>query len=215
MEKYKAVALALVATVVGSASAHAQANKDFDNSWFWGFKTGINTFAVPGHGSTATPDFGIDWVITRTHGGLYASANQSIFEKDLEFFDASSTTGQRTVRVNDMRRISVCALVFPHHFCGITPYAGLGYAITVLGNARVFVDSVNTFPSNALLDEVENERSRASILALGGVQLQSKKFALFGQYTILPSESTFLFRSVLSFIEFGVRLNFGSSIDRD
>jgi hypothetical protein len=215
MEKHKTVALALIATIVGSASAHAQANRDFDNSWFWGFKTGINTFAVPGHGTTATPDFGLDWVITRTYGGLYVSANQSIFEKDLQFLDPTSNSGQRTVRVNDMRRISVGAMAFPHHFGAITPYAGLGYAITVLGNARVFVDSANTFPSNAFLDEVENERSRASLLAMGGIQMQSKRLALFGQYTILPSESTFLFRSVLSFIEFGVRLNFGSSIDRE
>ncbi|HEY4734795.1 MAG: hypothetical protein ACJ79J_07810 [Gemmatimonadaceae bacterium] len=215
MEKHRVVFVALIATIIGSASAHAQANREFDNSWFWGFKTGINTFAVPGHGNTATPDFGIDWVITRTHGGLYVSANQSIFEKDLEFIDPTSNSGQRTVRVNDMRRISAGAMVFPHHFGGITPYAGLGYAITVLGNARIFVDSANTFPTNAFMDEVENERSRASILAMGGVQLQSKKLALFGQYTILPSNSTFLFRSVLSFIEFGVRLNFGSSIDRE
>lgn len=214
MEKYRAVALALVATIVGSASAHAQANRDFDNSWFWGFKAGVNTFAVPGKGNTSTPDLGIDWMITRTYGGVYVSANQSIFEKDLQFVDPTSNSGERTVRVNDMRRISFGALAFPKHIGGITPYFGLGYGLTVLGDARVFVDSVNTFPSNSFLDEVENERSRASILAMAGIQLQSKKVAFFAQETILPSNSSFLFRSVLSFFEFGVRLNFGSSIDR-
>ncbi|MBE3076748.1 MAG: hypothetical protein IMZ75_17765, partial [Actinobacteria bacterium] len=83
MQKLRAIAVALVATVVVSASANAQ-NRNFDNSWFWGFKAGINAFSVPGHGNTATADLGIDWMITRTKGGLYISANQSVFERDLE-----------------------------------------------------------------------------------------------------------------------------------
>ncbi|HMG96215.1 MAG TPA: hypothetical protein VK565_07935, partial [Gemmatimonadaceae bacterium] len=87
MQKLKAVAVALVATLVVSASANAQGVRNFDNSWFWGFKTGVNSFSVPGHGNTSTVDLGIDWLITRTKGGLYVSGNQSIFEKDLEFLD--------------------------------------------------------------------------------------------------------------------------------
>jgi len=215
MQKHRAVVVALVATLVVSASAHAQGMRDFDNSWFWGFKSGVNTFSVPGHGNTSTVDFGVDWVITRTKGGLYVSGNQSIFQRDLEFFDQSSNTGQRTVRVNDMRRITLAGLAFPKHFGGITPYAGLGYTITVLGDARVFVDSANTFPSNAFLDEVERERSRGAVVAIGGVQIQARKLAIFAQETIVPSNSSFLFSSVLNFFEFGVRLTFGSSIDRD
>lgn len=215
MQKHRAVVVALVATLVVSASAHAQGMRDFDNSWFWGFKSGVNTFSVPGHGNTSTVDFGVDWVITRTKGGLYVSGNQSIFQRDLEFFDQSSNTGKRTVRVNDMRRITLAGLAFPKHFGGITPYAGLGYTITVLGDARVFVDSANTFPSNAFLDEVERERSRGAVVAIGGVQIQARKLAIFAQETIVPSNSSFLFSSVLNFFEFGVRLNFGSSIDRD
>jgi len=215
MQKLRAVFVALVATVVVSGTARAQGNRNFDNSWFWGFKSGVNTFSVPGHGNTSTVDLGIDWVITRTKGGLYVSGNQSIFQRDLEFLDPASTSGQRTVRVHDMRRITLGALVFPKHFGGITPYGGLGYQITVLGDAQVFVDSVNTFPTNAFLDEIENERSRSAVVAIGGVQIQASRMAIFAQETIAPSNSNFLFRSVLNFFEFGVRLNFGSSIDRD
>jgi len=215
MQKLRAVFVALVATVVVSGTARAQGNRNFDNSWFWGFKSGVNTFSVPGHGNTSTVDLGIDWVITRTKGGLYVSGNQSIFQRDLEFLDPASTSGQRTVRVHDMRRITLGALAFPKHFGGITPYGGLGYQITVLGDAQVFVDSVNTFPTNAFLDEIENERSRSAVVAIGGVQIQASRMAIFAQETIAPSNSNFLFRSVLNFFEFGVRLNFGSSIDRD
>jgi hypothetical protein len=213
MQKLRAVAVALVATIVVSSSASAQM-RNFDNSWFWGFKSGINTFSVPGHGNTSTVDLGIDWLITRTRGGLYVSANQSIFERDLEFLDPTSLTGQRTIRVNDMRRISLAGVAFPKHFGAITPYAGLGFTIAVLGDARVFVDSANTFPNNSFLDEVEKERSRSAVMGLAGVQIQTKRAAIFAQETMLPSNTSFLFRSVLSFFEFGVRYNFGSSIDQ-
>ena len=214
MQKLRTVAVALVATIVVSASADAQGVRNFDNSWFWGVKSGVNTFSVPGHGNTSTVDLGIDWLITRTKGGLYVSGNQSIFERDLEFGDPTSNTGTRTVRVNDMRRITFAAVAFPKHFGGITPYGGIGYMIAVLGDARVFVDSVNTFPNNAFLDEMDRERSRGAVIGLAGLQIRTKRAAIFAQETLVPSNRDFLFRSVLSFFEFGVRWNFGSSIDR-
>ena len=215
MQKLRAVAVAMVATLVVSASANAQGMRNFDNSWFWGFKSGINTFAAPGRGNTSTVDLGIDWLITRTRGGLYVSANQSIFERDIDVSDPTANRNQRTVRVNDLRRISFAAVAFPKHFGGITPYGGIGYTIAILGDARVFVDSADTFPNNAFLDNVESRRSRGAVFGMAGVQIQTKRAALFAQETMLPSNSNFLFSSVLSFFEFGVRYNFGSSIDRD
>jgi hypothetical protein len=214
MQKLRTVAVALVATIVVSAGAGAQGVRNFDNSWFWGFKSGVNTFSVPGHGNTSTVDLGIDWLITRTKGGLYVSANQSVFERDLEFGDPTSNTGQRTVRVNDMRRITFAAVAFPKHFGGITPYGGIGYMIAVLGDARVFVDSANTFPNNSFLDEMDQERSRGAVIGMAGLQIRTKRAAIFAQETLVPSNNGFLFRSVLNFLEFGVRWNFGSSIDR-
>ncbi len=215
MQKLKAVAVAVVATLVVSASANAQEMRNFDNSWFWGFKSGINTFSAPGHGNTSTVDLGVDWLITRTRGGLYVSGNQSIFKRDVDVFDPASNNNQRTVQVSDLRRISFAALAFPKHFGGITPYGGVGYTIAILGDARVFVDSANTFPNNAFLDKVEGARSRGAVMGMVGVQIQTRRAAIFAQETMLPSNSNFLFSSVLSFFEFGVRYNFGSSIDRE
>jgi hypothetical protein len=215
MQKLRAVAVAVVATLIVSASASAQEMRNFDNSWFWGFKSGINTFSAPGHGNTSTVDLGVDWLITRTKGGLYASGNQSVFSRDVDVIDPASNTGQRTVRVNDLRRITFAAVAFPKHFGGITPYAGIGYTIAVLGDVRVFVDSTNTFPNNAFLDKIESQRSRGAVMGMAGIQIQTKRAAIFAQETMLPSNSNFLFPSVLSFFEFGVRYNFGSSIDRE
>jgi hypothetical protein len=215
MQKLRAVAVAVVATLVVSASASAQEMRNFDNSWFWGFKSGVNTFSAPGHGNTSTVDLGVDWLITRTRGGLYVSGDQSIFKRDVDVSDPASRTGQRTVQVSDLRRISFAAVAFPKHFGGITPYAGVGYTIAVLGDARVYVDSLNTAPNNAFLDKVDAARSRGAVFGMGGVQIQTRRAAIFAQETMLPSNGQFLFPSVLSFFEFGVRYNFGSSIDRE
>ncbi len=215
MQKLRAVGVAVVATLVVSASANAQEMRNFDNSWFWGFKSGVNTFSAPGHGNTSTVDLGIDWLITRTKGGLYVSGNQSIFKRNVDVSDPASRTGQRTVQVSDLRRITFAALAFPKHFGGITPYAGLGYTLAILGDARVFVDSTNTFPNNAFLSSIDQLRSRSAVLGMGGIQIQTRRAAIFAQETILPSNPNFLFPSVLSFFEFGVRYNFGSSIDQE
>ncbi|MDB4870268.1 MAG: hypothetical protein JWL97_1272 [Gemmatimonadales bacterium] len=215
MQKLRAVAVAVVATLVVATGASAQEMRNFDNSWFWGFKSGVNTFSAPGHGNTSTVDLGVDWLITRTRGGLYVSGNQSIFKRDVDVFDPASNNNQRTVQVNDLRRISFAALAFPKHFGGITPYGGVGYTIAVLGDARVYLDSANTFPNNAFMDRVDQARSRGAVFGMGGVQIQTKRAAIFAQETILPSNAQFLFPSVLSFFEFGVRYNFGSSIDRE
>ena len=214
MQKLRAVAVAVVATLVVSASASAQEMRNFDNSWFWGFKSGVNTFSAPGHGNTSTVDLGVDWLITRTRGGLYVSANQSIFQRDADVFDPASNTTQRTVRVHDLRRITFAAVAFPKHFGGITPYGGVGYTIAVLGDVKVFVDSANTFPNNAFLDKIEAQRSRGAVMGIAGLQIQTRRAAIFAQETMLPSNPNFLFPSVLSFFEFGVRYNFGSSIDQ-
>lgn len=215
MQKLRAVAVAMAATLVVSASANAQGMRNFDNSWFWGFKSGINTFSAPGHGNTSTVDLGIDWLITRTKGGLYVSGNQSTFQRDVEVSDPTARRNERTVLVNDLRRISFAAVAFPKHFGGITPYGGIGYMIAVLGDARILVDSADTFPNNAFFDKVESRRSRGAVFGMGGVQIQTKRAAIFAQETLLPSNTSFMFSSVLSFFEFGVRYNFGSSIDRD
>ena len=215
MQKLRAVAMALAAVTVVSASGNAQEMRNFDNSWFWGFKSGINTFSASGHGNTSTVNLGIDWLITRTKGGLYVSGEQSIFKRDVDVFDATSNTGERTVQVSDMRRITVAGLAFPKHFGGITPYGGVGYTIAVLGDARIRVDSTNTFPNNSFVDLVDQARSRSAVVGIVGVQIQTKRAAIFAQESMIPSNTNFLFSSVMSFFEFGVRYNFGTSIDRE
>jgi len=214
MQKLSAVAVAVIAAAMFSTDAAAQSSRNFEDSWFWGAKGGINTFSRPGFGNTSTANLGLDWLITRRKGGLYVSGDQSIFERNILISDQAAVSGQRTVRVNDLRRLSFAAVAFPKRFGGITPYGGIGYMIAVAGDARVMVDSVNSPPTNAFLDDVDQLRSRGSVLGMIGVQVQTRRAALFIQETLLPSNRRFMFPSVMSFLEFGVRYNFGTSIDR-
>ncbi|HWL38888.1 MAG TPA: hypothetical protein VNO75_01525 [Gemmatimonadaceae bacterium] len=214
MQKLSAVAVAVIATVVASTQAGAQSSRNFEDSWFWGAKAGVNTFSQPGSGNTNTANFGLDWLITRKKGGLYVSGDQSIFERDIQVFDPAASTGQRTVRINDLRRLTFAGVAFPKRFGGVIPYGGIGYMIAVAGDARIVVDSVNSPPTNAFIDDVDQLRSRGSVLGMIGIQVQTRRAAIFVQETLLPSNRRFVFPSVLSFFEFGIRYNFGSSIDR-
>ena len=64
------------------AISSAQAGRQFKNSWFWGIKGGG---LYPRRQRTSTiakrRSSGIDWLITRTHGGLYVSGGQSFFNQ--------------------------------------------------------------------------------------------------------------------------------------
>src|SRR5207253_10433885 len=121
-----AVAVTVIATLVVSVGAREQEMRNFDNSWCWGFKSGINTFSAPGRGNTSTVDMGIDWLITRTKGGLYVSGNQSIFERDITVFDNGAETN-RTVWINDLRLVTLAVVAVPHHIVGITHHEAREY----------------------------------------------------------------------------------------
>jgi hypothetical protein len=58
-------------------------------------------------------------------------------------------------------------------------------------------------------------RSRAAITGIAGLQIQASRFAIFAQESLMPASANFLFSGVMNFFEFGIRLNFGSSIDRE
>ena len=112
MQKLKALVFAVAATVTVAGSAAAQEARLFENSWFWGVKSGFNTFSTAGTGSTTAPGIGLDWFITRSKGGLYVSYDQAGFERDVQVFDFASESGERTVRVNDLRRIRSAEMAY-------------------------------------------------------------------------------------------------------
>ncbi len=222
MRLLKAVTVCAAACALLSQPATAQRANTFDNSWFWGLKTGATFFSTPGtpttsSGSTSAsvPTWGLDWMITRKHGGLYISADESFFNRTLTATDASSATGTRQIKINGLHHVDFAGLVFPARHNAIRPYAGIGAAISILGSAVAQADSLGGAPSRRFIDDTENKRSRASVLIMGGVQFQGalSHTAFFVQETVLPSGPQFLINSPMSFLEVGIRYNFGSSIE--
>lgn len=199
--------------VLAAPQASAQRRGNFENSWFWGVKGGLNTLTTTGSGSASVPTYGLDWLITRSKGGLYVSADQSFFGRSVTAVDAASPSGTRKIKINDMRRVDFAGMVFPVSFGPVRPYAGFGAAVSIIGSAVAQSDSVGGAPSRTFTDRTEKERSRASLLMMAGAQFQVKRTAFFVQETILPSGGDFLVRNAMSFFEVGIRYNFGSSIE--
>jgi hypothetical protein len=213
MRLLKLATLCLVACATMAITASAQQFGKFDDSWFWGAKAGAGSFTTSATASKTAPTFGLDWMITRTRGGLYVSADQSSFNRTVTLADASSANGKRQVVINDLRRVGFGGLVFPPPYGRMRAYAGLGAAISILGSAVAQNDSAGGAPSQDFINKTENARSRASLMAMFGGQIQFGRAAYFMQETILPSGAEFLVPSTMSFLEVGIRFNFGSSID--
>ena len=75
-------ALTIAASVVALPSlATAQQGRPFKDAWFWGVKAGGLSVADTGGSYSFAPMIGVEWLITRTHGGLYISAGQAFFNQ--------------------------------------------------------------------------------------------------------------------------------------
>ena len=71
-------ALTTVALVAALPSVMAaQGGRQFRDAWFWGVKGGGFTFADSAGSYTVAPAVGAEWVITRTHAGLYVGFSQA------------------------------------------------------------------------------------------------------------------------------------------
>lgn len=206
----------LIATLfslgVAPSVASAQSAKDFDDSWFWGVKAGVSTFS-PTLGSThSTASYGAEWLITRTRAGLYVSYDEANVSTTSAVFDASAANGFRTVSVDKMHRVSVAALAFPWTFGKVRPYAGLGLTLNVIGTATPQLGGSESEVSGDVAQRIDDRRSQSALLAMGGVQVQFHKVAVFGQASVAPASSNFLLNnSALGFFEAGVRYNFGTA----
>jgi len=118
-----------------SAAASAQQSRYFDDSWFWGVKSGVATFSPTLGGNETAATFGGEWLITRSRGGLYISADQANVSTVSAVVDANTSDGVRPVTVNKLRRIGFAALAFPVRIGRLRPYAGLGLSVDVVGSA--------------------------------------------------------------------------------
>ena len=205
-------ALALAA-LVPSLGAAQTSSRLFENSWFWGVKGGVMSFSTEVDGNTAAPLVGVEWLITRTHGALYISGEQS-------FFKATSSVQDRfgqdyRVAMRDMRRYTAAALAFPVAWGTVRPYGGVGFSLNNIQRvALVDVPATDTSTID-VAGQLNQQKDRISFITMAGIQAQYQRVSLFGQVTYMPAKSAFLFNGRSTYIlEAGVRYNFSSSKER-
>ena len=195
-------------------TANAQASRYFDDSWFWGVKTGVATFSPTLGGNETAATYGAEWLITRTHGGLYVSLDEANVSTTSAVLDANTSDGFRPVTVSKLRRVGFTALAFPKRFGKVRPYAGLGLSVDVVGSASPIADASGDSVDDAVFERIDDRRSQAAVIVMAGAQVQFERLAVFGQASVVPGQSTFLLgNNALGFFEAGVRYNFGRSRD--
>lgn len=219
MRSVRKLALALAAVVIPSlVSVHAQAPRPFEDSWFWGLKGGVTSFStgVGGTGRVSAPTIGGEWLITRTHVGMYVSIDQSFFDKTANVFDPSATGSLRPVAIKDMRRYNVGLFAFPVKFGSLRPYAGLGFAINVIQNAQPSGTFDTPERQDSVFRRVEDQSSRSSFVLTGGVQGEFGRTSLFVQGSSMPTRNNFLISGSANtfMIEGGVRFNLLGAIEK-
>jgi opacity protein-like surface antigen len=214
------LAIAMATVVALPAISSAQAGRQFKNSWFWGLKGGAMTLADSGQAYRQAPFAGVDWLITRTHGGLYVSGGQSFFNQQtftLRDRTAPADSGFRIIDLKNLRKLDFALVGFPGEHLRFHPYVGAGFAFAQIAaaSARGPFANIDQFDEADAL--IRSQRVGISPLFLAGGQYRMRRFSVFGQVEASPSQKNFLLYNGRPFnfsYEFGLRYNVGTSIDR-
>jgi hypothetical protein len=213
-------ALTIAASVVALPSlATAQQGRPFKDAWFWGVKAGGFTLADTSGSNTFAPMVGAEWLITRTHGGLYISAGQAFFNSEtLAMSSESNTSTLRVIRLNNLRKFDVALMAFPGEHNRWHPYAGAGFTLQAIADASG-APPFNTVDDLAFTQAlIQQNKVSFSPFGILGAQYRFTGISVFGQATFNPTQHNFLLYNGQAFnssLEFGVRYNVGSSIDKN
>ena len=215
-------ALTIAAAIVAAlpSLATAQYGRGFTDAWFWGVKAGGITLADSGQAYKQAPEAGVEWLITRTHGGLYISAGQAFFTQQtfVARDPASADSGSRVVDVKNLRKLDVAVMGFPGDYQRFHPYAGVGFALSEAASAVPRGPFSNSGQLAFATQTIQDSKVGFSPLFIAGGQYRLRLASVFGQATISPAQKNFILYNgrPWSFgYEIGLRYNIGTSIDRD
>jgi hypothetical protein len=221
MRTIRAMTIAIAVAAALPTMATAQSDRQFNDSWFWGIKGGGFTLADSGQKYIQSPLAGVDWMITRQHGGLYVSGAQAFFSQHtytLRDPSFPADSGLRPIALKNLRKLDVAVMGFPGEHLKFHPYAGIGFTLQEVGAAAAegpfFTEDQLTF-ANKVIDD---ERVAFSPLLLFGAQYRLSRMSVFGQGTLSPAQKSFILYNGKPWnftYEFGLRYNVGSSIDRN
>jgi opacity protein-like surface antigen len=216
-------ALMIVTAIIAAlpATVAAQHGRQFKDAWFWGIKGGGITLADSGQAYKQAPMVGIDWMITRTHGGLYVSGAESFFTQQtfvLRDAAAGVDSGFRVVDLKNMRKLDVAIMGFPGDHIRFHPYVGAGFTLSQVADAQPQGPFGNPDQITSTAQVIQAQRAAVSPLFIGGAQYRMTRFSVFGQLTLSPAQKEFILYNGRPWnfgYEVGLRYNFGSSISRD
>jgi hypothetical protein len=221
MRFLRVLAVASATALLAQPSA-AQAGRQFKDAWFWGAKGGALVYSSNYSTDNAiAPLAGIDWMITRTHGGLYVSVDQAFFSTQGSFKEVGPLGLQdRVVNLNNLQRISAALVGFPMQSPSLHPYVGLGVGMNRIGSVGSTAPFDNGAQLNAAADSVQSKRVAFAPFVLLGAQKRLPMFSVFVHGTGTFLHDDFFLHNprpklgIQYTIEAGVRYNVGKSIDR-
>jgi hypothetical protein len=221
MRTIRALAAALLLVGVLPRVGSAQLGRSFKDAWFWGVKAGTMDYnkALISSGAIQThqqaPLVGAEWLITRSHGGLYISYSQAFLTDQARVqTDASDTTTIRDVTLKNMRRLDVAAMAFPGNNAFFHPYGGAGFSVKQINRADILNPTTDDVAAQSFITQL---RTGVSPYFVVGSQFRLPMFSFFVQGTASPAQKNMFLYNSKSFhvtLETGVRYNFGSSIDK-
>jgi len=220
MRTIRALTIAAAVVAVVPTMSAAQQGRPFKNSWFWGIKGGGFTVADSSQAYKQAPFAGIEWLITRTHGGLYISGGQAFFTQQtfVARDPASPDSGLRIIDLKNMRKIDIALMGFPGEHLRFHPYVGLGFSLNQIASAQARPPFGNADQADYADAVIQDQKVAFSPLVMLGGQYQMSRASIFAQGTLSPMQRQFLLyngRSANFTYELGLRYNVGSSIDRN
>jgi len=220
MRTIRALRVAAAIVVALPAIAAAQAGRQFRDSWFWGVKAGGLTFADSAQSYRQAPMAGIDWLITRTRGGLYISAGEAFLtSKTLTFRDpnAQADSGLRVINMKNVRKLDVALMGFPGEHLTFHPYVGAGFTLNEVTDAQPVGPFGNADQLAFAQQVIQDQKVAFSPFFVVGAQWRVHYMSIIGQASVNPAQKEFLLYNGRPFnfaYEIGLRYNVGSSIDR-
>lgn len=217
MRFLRILGVAICFAAVLPQSSEAQDSRQFKDAWFWGVKGGALSFNSATTTNGGAPLVGAEWLITRSRGGLYVSFDQAWFTTQGSFPDRA--VDSTFVRLKNMRRFTLAGMVFPMQSRDLHPYAGAGLTFNQIAGTSLLTGATNGVQYQANLASIQERKAAFSPIFIAGVQKRLSRFSAFGHGTASPTQQAFFLSNEggsafnLS-LEFGVRYNVGSSIDR-
>jgi hypothetical protein len=207
-------------TALLAQSSAAQEGRTFRDAWFWGVKAGVLDYSSSvGTDNAGAPLVGVDWVITRSQAGLYASYDHS-FLNTQAYYKEPYVNGDPFVNVRNLRRFTLAAMVFPMQQPTLHPYLGLGVSLHQIAAAALASPIAIPALAAAAADSIQDKKVTAAPMFMAGIQKRLPMFSVFAQGTGTFLQQGFMLHYVAPkrelewSLEAGIRYNVGSSIER-